>query len=154
MFSCKARGNPLERWADPSGQGFPQALWRWTSAPGDTQSCFKDPKQCEKSLPLPCLGVSPSRGWMCQQHHLLKWKNRMSKKILSLSLILMDFNAVWHLRRKEEPKSSLSSGPDTHCKCTAVHPYPCPWHLDLVKPRHVIVLCFYSGLFICCLLCQ
>lgn len=73
---------------------------------------------------------------MCQHHHLLQWKNRMAKKILGLSLILMDFDAVWHLRRRdkeEEPKSSLSSGPDTHCKRATKHPCPCPWHLRVRK---------------------
>lgn len=39
-----------------------------------------------------------SKGQVCQ-HHLLLWKNRMTKKILNASLIPMDFNAVWHLEK-------------------------------------------------------
>lgn len=50
----------------------------------------KPSRICCLSSPL----VSSSKGWMCQHHHLLIWKNRMTKKILSVSLILMDFNAV------------------------------------------------------------
>lgn len=41
----------------------------------------------------------------------------MTKKILRVSSILIDFNVVWHLKGKdktEEPKLSLSSGPYTN----------------------------------------
>lgn len=79
-------------------------------------SCCRDHKQLGNSLPLPAL-VSSSKGWMCQQRHLLIWKNRMTKKILSVSLVLMDFNAVWHMRGREEEEEltpSLSNVPSAH----------------------------------------
>jgi len=53
----------------------------------------------------------------CQHHHLLIWKNRMTKKMPSVCFVLTDFHALWHLRRSDKekkPKSSVSSGPYTH----------------------------------------